>query len=227
MENMLYKANIALFNGSFSDPLSCYTQTNNTSSIVNNKMRIYRPPNIAADTAQWGGLKILGANLGLTKGHTYIIMIDITGISSAEISAPSWTNNMGWQGGGLVPAPTDVSYYNPIRTNFNTTIPVTMWYKWTINDEIYKVCTTSYSSFVAGNTYLSYNHFTFGFPYNATGTKGTELFLNNFRMYDITNTPNFNVSKTGNLNCVDIGENYSKTSLRNGGFLETNQIYEY
>lgn len=227
MENMLYKANIALFNGSFSDPLSCYTQTNNTSSIVNNKMRIYRPPNIAADTSQWGGLRIFGANLGMTKGHTYIIMFDITGKSDGAIASFGWTNNMGWGGGGLDPSPTNVSGYHPVTSGFNSSIPKTAWYKWTINDELYKVCTTSYSSFVAGNTYLSYNHFMFGFPYNATGTNGTELFLNNFRMYDITNTPNFNVSKAGNLNCVDIGENYSKTSLRNSGFLETNQIYEY
>lgn len=226
MENMLYKANMALYNGAFSDPLEAYTQTNNTSSIVNQKMRIYRPPNIAANNSQWGGLRLRGANLGLTKGHTYIILIDITGHSDGIISDPYWTNNMGWGGGGLDPTPSNVEYYSPVVAGFSSTTPVTMWYKWTINDDVYKVCTSSYGGFVAGSTYLSYCHFAYGFGYTATGTNGTELFLNNFRMYDITNTPNLNVSKEGLL-CSGIAEGYDKTKVFRGNNIETSQIYEY
>ena len=66
-----------------------------------------------------------------------------------------------------------------------------------MNDDLYKVCTSSYSGFVAGNTYLSYNGFKFGFSYSDTGSMGTDLYITNIRIYDITNNPSFEISKNG------------------------------
>jgi hypothetical protein len=50
---------------------------------------------------------------------------------------------------------------------------------------------------VAGNTYLSYAGFKFGFPYESTGEMGTDLYITNIRMYDITDNPNFDITKEG------------------------------
>jgi len=55
---------------------------------------------------------------------------------------------MGWGGGGLSPTPSNVTIKN-ISSNFNGETEV--WYKFTINDDIVKTCTSAYSSFVANN----------------------------------------------------------------------------
>jgi len=90
---------------------------------------------------------------------------------------------MGWSGGGVQPSPTTI-VNEGIPADFNG--EKDCFYIFKITDAISKPCTTTYSAYVAGTTYLSYRHLTFGWGYTSTGTLGTDLYLTNFRLYDIT-----------------------------------------
>lgn len=206
MKNHLAKVQQALLDGRHGvNGLEGYHQTNCTTSIPNKGLfRIYRPPNLttsANGNTMWGGLRLnnSGNRFGLMKGHTYIILFNITGKSSNAPAEVGWDNNMGWGGGGLTPSPSNVEKNIP-SANFNQSINFPFYYKWTINDDIYKVCTSAYSSFTAGTTYLSYNHFKFSFTYKNTESLGTDLYISNFRLYDITNKPDFSIEKDGIIN---------------------------
>ena len=177
----------------------------------------------------WGGLVLKPFNIAdniLQKGHRYVIMFHVKGKSSNSVSDVSWSNNVGWGGGGLDPKPVINRNTMNLPSNFNGETDVI--YDFTINDDIYKVCTSSYSSFVAGNTYLSYNGFKFGFQYTNTGEWGTDLYITNIRMYDITNyTSSVNLAKSGTLsisalNEIDGNARINKYSeALSGGFIET------
>ena len=156
----------------------------------------------------WGGLVIRPFNIAaniLQKNHRYVIMFHVKGRSSNSVVDVYWSNNVGWGGGGLDPKPIINRNTMNLPANFNGETDVL--YDFTINDDIYKVCTSSYSSFVAGNTYLSYNGFKFGFEYTSTGEWGTDLYITNIRMYDITNyTSNVDLSKSGILSISALNE---------------------
>lgn len=213
MENLIYKVECALLDKSYRDGLSNYTQPNCQVTLTDNGFRIYRPPNLttsANGNTMWGGLRLQPhyAKSGgvLFKGHTYIILFDVKGQSSNGLSG-HFTNQMGWGGGGLDPSPSNV-VQNGLPSNFNGSM--TYYYRFTINDNVYKTCTTSYSSFTAGNTYLSYKDFAWGFQYTSTGSLGTDLYLTNFRMYDITSNPTMNFSKSG---VVKIGQTIETNAI--------------
>lgn len=80
---------------------------------------------------------------------------------------------MGWSGGGLTNV--GFSYNDTIPTNFNGVKRVVA--ETNVIDDIYKVCTTSYSSFVAGQYYNCYRDLCFGFGYQSTGTLGTDIYI--------------------------------------------------
>ena len=225
-KNILFDVETALLNKTFSNGLSSYTQTNCKVTLTNDGYRIYRAPNLttsADGNTMWGGLRL--QNQGwLEKGHTYIILFNVKGQTSNAVTSIGWTNQMGWSGGGLDPKPSNVSY-SMVGSNFNG--EKLCYYKFTVNDDIYKVCTSSYSSFVAGTTYLSYNHFMFGFGYSSTGTLGTDLYLTNFRMYDITNLKNGKFNKTSVLECISIIEGNSNFSIGKCGEIRMDDIIEY
>lgn len=201
MENLLFKTEEARVNKSFSNGLSYYTQPHCQVTLTDDGYRIYRTPNLTVSgngSVMWGGLVLNPVAAGtctFIKGHTYILAFHVKGKSSNGASDCGWSNQVGWGGGGLTPSPSNVESYNPVGTNFNG--EGDFWYKWTMNDDLYKKCTTSYSGFVAGNTYLSYNGFKFGFGYWDTGSMGTDLYITNIRMYDITDNPDFDISKDG------------------------------
>lgn len=228
MKNILYKVECALLDKSWTNGLEAYNQTNCQCTLTDNGFRIYRPSNLTVSAngeTMWGGLRISNeANqFNLIKGHTYIILFDVNGKTTNAAGSIGWTNNMGWGGGGLIPSPNNTSC-DWVAENFNGT--KTCWYKWTINDDIYKVCTTSYSGFVAGNTYVSYRHFMFGFGYASTGSLGTDLYITNIRMYDITNDPDFKVEKYTIMRAGSINETSSKPIINIASEINTNSFYE-
>lgn len=226
MNNLLFETECALLDKAYKNGLLYYTQSNCQVTLTDNGYRIYRPPNLVypdCGNTVWGGFKIDPITLSnsiLSKGHTYIILFDIKGKSSNSASI-GWTNNMGWGGGGLTPTPSNVSYSIPPK-NFSGEHKV--YYKFTINDDIIKTCTTSYSSFVAGEKYVSYHHFYYGYNYESTGTLGTDLYITNLRMYDITDSNGVSVNKNGNVDCVSFVEGYDTCSF--GSELLTNEIIE-
>lgn len=228
MENLIYKTEENRLLKQFGNGLSSYTQPHCQVTLTNDGYRIYRTPNktVSGDgSVMWGGLVLNPIAAGVCtfiKGHTYIIAFHVKGKSSMGASDCGWSNLVGWGGGGLTPSPSDVKSYNPVGNNFDG--EGDFWYKWTMNDDLYKVCTSSYSSFVEGNTYLSYNGFKFGFPYQNTGSMGTDLYITNIRMYDITDNPDFDISKNGVISGVQLTEGPEIKIMQTKDLITTNFI---
>ena len=231
MNNLLELTEYSLRKRTWGYGLSSYTQSNCSCTLTNDGYRIYRTPNVNPTdngSTMWGGLVIKPFNIAdniLQKGHRYVLMFHVKGKSSNSVVDTYWSNNVGWGGGGLDPKPVINRNTMKLPANFNGETDVV--YDFTINDDIYKVCTSSYSSFVAGNTYLSYNGFKFGFQYTNTGEWGTDLYITNIRMYDITNyTSSVNLAKSGilsisALNEIDGTARINKYSeALSGGFIE-------
>lgn len=243
-ENKFFKVNLAI-NGDLdkaSNGVGTYSQSNCTQTYENNSVRIYRPPNLIHDSStmhnMWGGVRIRNSSVNscheynsdtdnlfnLQKGHTYVIYFKVKGQSSNAATSIGWTNQMGWSGGGLNPTPSNVEYhYTPV--NFNGEMDC--FYKFTINDEIVKTCTSSYSYAVSGKQYLSYNDFMYGFGYENTGTLGTDVYVSNYRLYDITDTVHGNISLSGIINFLSFNEDdydHAKISkygeMQSIGFIE-------
>lgn len=224
MVNLIAKTDIARVRKSFTDGLSSYVQANCQCTLTSDGLyRVYRPPNktqSADGNTMWGGLVLKPMDLDssvFTKYHRYIIEFEVKGKSSNAVVDINWNNNVGWNGGGLTPTPSDVvNNASVFGTDFQSDNWITFYYIWTINDDIYKVCTSSYSSFVQGNTYLSYSGFKFGFGYSSTGSMGTDLYFKNFRMYDITNQiVKSNIQQQGVINSTNFVEveNVDKFSI--------------
>lgn len=228
--NLLEATNTSLTRKSMGSGLSSYTQSNCSVTLTDNGYRIYRAPNLTPSTdgnTMWGGLvikpyDIYGRDI-LVKGHTYILKFRVSGQSSNDPEF-YWTNQCGWGGGGLEPEPSDVSYQ---MTPSNFQGEMECFYKWTINDDVWKVCTSSYSVFVAGNTYLSYRDFKYGFNYTNTGSLGTDLYITDIRMYDITagNVP-VKISTKGVCYGNLIEENFDKVSFNQGNEVFAKQFIE-
>lgn len=199
MENLLAIPETGIVTKTWTSGLSSYTQANCQVSLTDNGYRIYSPPNLTTandGNTMWGGFVIKPFNIDsniLQKYHTYIIKFHIKGQSSNSAGF-YWSNQVGWGGGGLTPSPSNVSS-SGISSNFNGECDC--FYKWTINDDVRKVCTTSYSSFVQGTEYISYRDFKFGFEYTSTGSLGTDLYITDLRMYDITSLNQSKANKSG------------------------------
>lgn len=229
--NMLDAINTSITRKTLSNGLSSYTQANCSVTLTDNGYRIYRAPNLttsANGNTMWGGFVIKPYDMYnrdvLVKGHTYIIKFNVKGKSSntAEIV---WSNQIGWGGGGLSPQPSDVSYLTT-PSNFNGEMEC--FYKWTINDDVWKTCTESYSGFVAGTSYLSYRDFKYGFGYASTGSLGTDLYITNIRMYDITEGElPVSITTSGVCQGTLIENNLNKVSFNRGNEVFASEFSEY
>lgn len=230
VDNLIYNAQVGILKKKFIAPLTSYTQSNCQVTLTNDGYRIYRPPNLTVannGNTMWGGLVLRFPNPPFIKGHTYIIMFNIKGKTSNSVGDIYWTNNCGWGGGGLEPSPTNVAFNRP-GNNWQSNQWSPFYYKWTINDDVYKTCTSSYPSFTQGTVYPSYRDFKFGFGYTSTGEMGTDIYINNLRLYDITDNSKVSILKNGQVKVNEIIEtNKNKTLILNGIDIETNEIYEF
>lgn len=229
-ENLAYEVNMNIINKKMANPLASYTQSNCQVSLTDDGYRIYRPPNknpTNDGNTMWGGFVMRFYEPPFTKGHRYVVQFETKGQTSNKPSDIYWTNLAGWGGGGLQPAPTDVVIKN-IDANFNSQNWTTISYTWTINDDVYKTCTSSYSSFVQGNVYPSYRDFKWGFGYTDTGSLGTDLYIKNVRMYDLTIASQIDIKKTGVIEAGSFWETLSKqdAAFHHDGEITSNCFYE-
>jgi len=216
--NMLEEENYGIEKKQFLRYLTRYEQAHCKVTLTDDGLRIFRDPNLtqsADGNVMYGGMVVRQGGistdnlLNLQKGHSYVITFNVRGKSSHKLDGIYWTNMAGWGGNGLSPTPSNVVLYSPVSANFNTDIWQTAYYKFTINDDIFKTCTKSYSSYVSGSTYLSYRDFFVYFMYGDTGEMGTDLYIKNLRMYDITGMDNMSVSKHG-IKYIDMLENLNE-----------------
>lgn len=228
MENLLQICDYGIKTKTWTTGLKSYTQTNCSATLTDKGYRIYRAPNLTtADNGNtmWGGLtlypNLISENI-LQKNHSYILKFHVSGQTTAQPEF-YWSNNIGWGGGGLNPTPTEIAKHN-ISANFQGEDD--FFFHWTIKDDIYKTCTTSYSRFVAGNSYLSYAGFKFGFNYGSTGTLGTDLYITNLRLYDVTNASEIDISKQGVINLGALYEYSDQVQFHKDGEIYANNFYE-
>ena len=219
----------------FRDGLDCYTQTNCQVTLTDKGYRIYRPPNLVHDSStihnMWGGLILrpftADANF-LVKGRTYIVMFHVSGQSTDQFTDVYWSNNAGWSGGGYG-LTTEISNASIVNIPANFEGEAEFSYKFTVSGDIWKTCTASYSSFVAGTSYNCYRDLKVGFGYRNTGELGTDLYITNFRCYDITEPTNLiSVQKTGTILSGEFTEgDESQTKFFSGGEILSNEFIEY
>ena len=228
--NLAFDASYGIMKKQYLGGLSNYTQSNCQVTLTDSGYRIYRPPNLNPTdngNTMWGGfvLSNSGNRFGLIQGHTYVIEFDIKGQSSTATPDIYWTNMVGWGGGGLNPVPTGVVTCNPVTSNWQSSDYQHFSYKWTC-DSIYKTCTSAYHTFVQGNSYLSYAGFKYGWGYANTGSLGTDVYIKNLRMYDITGqTAEIDMSKSG-IKCLEIIENIEPVQFNRNGGIECNELIE-
>ena len=238
LSNIMYKPNLAIGAQEWKDGLNRYQQPNCQVSLTENGVYVYRPANLSQandGNTMYGGLEIVNSAadtvhaydstidniFNLQKNHTYVWIFYVKGNTT---NAPGFqvTNNMGWGGGGLTPSPSNVEIKN-IPTNFDGETEV--WYKFTISDDIVKTCTSSYSSFVANTQYLSYKHFGWNWSYATTGN-GTDIYITNIRLYDITDIPIGKLTKTGITKFSSIFEVNDSIHITKNEDLIVNQFIE-
>jgi hypothetical protein len=230
-DNKLYMTDCAVYDKQWNSGLAQYNQTNCQTMMTDEGIRIYRPPNIVHDSStmhnMWGGFRIspllVDSNF-LQKGHTYVLLLDVKG-QTTQAAYGGWTNQMGWGGGGLNPTPTNIAS-KWIPAGFNSSDYVTFYYKWTIEDDVYKTCTSSYSSFVAGEVYPSYRDFCLNFNYDNTGELGTDIYVRNLRCYDITTSPDIKLEQKGTLTVSSLQENNQIARLHMSGEAGCNEYIE-
>ena len=233
--NIAQKAEYARCRKVFEDGLSRFTQSNCQCTLTDDGYRIYRPANknpTDHGSTMWGGFVLDNGEdnrFGFQKGHTYMLQFEVRGkTNNPPTNELGWWNYVGWQGGGLIPYPSNVEVANPITTDYNNTTEwKTFTYKWTINDDVYKVCTSAYASYVQGQTYMSYKGFKYGFGYTNTGSLGTDLYIRNIRMYDITNGEPIQVTKAGQLTAVNfVEETIPSAEFTKPGTVVSKQLIE-
>lgn len=233
--NLLFNEAYGIATKQWVGGMSSYTQSHCQVTLTDDGYRIYRTPNQTysdSNRVMWGGFVIdggTGNRYGLEKGHTYVLEFDIKGQSSNRSHDTYWTWQIGWGGGELAPSPSNVAIANPYSgTNHSSTDYEHFSYKFTINDNVYKTCTTSYNSnsAVAGNTYNSYRYFKFGWSYESTGSLGTDVYIKNLRMYDITNISNPLQIGKNETQCLEIIEGIEPVQFNSVGGIECNELIE-
>ena len=225
--NILFLPEVSRTKLEFTNGLSRYTQANCQVTLTENGFRIYRPPNLTTandGNTMYGGLKLVNQSTDtvnpydairdniwkLQKGHTYLLAFHAKGKTTNAVANFSFTNNMGWGVGGVSPSPTVIAT-SSLTANFNG--EKDCFYIFTINDDIIKTSNDARAGYDGSSQYLSYRHIAFNWGYANTGTDGTDIYLTNFRMYDITNA----IGKIKNIGQIDFNgfiEQLDKAQIR-------------
>lgn len=205
-------------------------------TMTDKGIRLYSKPNWDGRSIEgsgwdtWGGLCLspMETSNCLINGHRYIIMWHCSGQTSVSMSDIYWTNNVGW---GQAPDanPTRNAWYT-VPANFQG--ETDCFYDFTITDSVFKTTGDSvHSGFEANTTYLAYAAFKIGFTYRQTGALGTDLYLTNFRMYDITNGfQQCQYTKQGILDTTEVIELpsslFTNAQIQKSGNIITSNLYE-
>ena len=238
--NILAQVELSRINLQFANGLNKYTQTNCQVTLTEDGYHIYRPPNLTTannGNTMWGGLLINNQTTrtiapynasrdniwNLQKNHIYMFAFHAKGQSS---NSPSLVveSNMGWDRiAGVGPNPTYLAR-NTIPANFNGEQDCYIIFK--IEDDIIKVATENKSSYVQGNSYLSYRELCLNYGYTATGALGTDLYLTGFRLYDITNYM-AEFTKMGQMKFFNFIEQTNQCKIRKGSELISTEFIEF
>lgn len=191
-----------------------------TCSIINNtEIYYHRNPNVIVSTA--GNVTAIVSSLSIPNGmiktnRKYKVCWKARGISDGLMQAPylafsaSWTTN----GVGLV-ANNSVGDAG-VPSNFNETqyqersaiLDTTGWSPW-------QQAKNDYETIKTGDWFNCANKLAFTFNHTNTGTNGTDVYLTDFRLYDITDNPSAGFDKKGKAIASEFVENNFKPTLLN------------
>lgn len=222
----------------FGKNLTYATQTNGKTVIEDNHFKITRNPNITGTlngntggTQNWCGIIFRNYDniLGFQQGHHYLVCINVKGYSDTAMNDISISNYCDWSASSLNPITTtdNIQTYNPVVAGYNSDTLDTVALYFEINSPLYKVLTgKSYSTFVKGQSYLSFRDIKFGFTYTTTTSVGTNLELDNLRLYDVTNLDVLTrIKREGITQTISFIEDGDNGIIKNGD-LQSNNIYE-
>ena len=158
----------------------------------------------------------------LQKGHTYLWTFHVSGQTTVGVS-PSMSHNLGnGISNGVAPSPT-ILHSRGIPANFIG--EQNCYYMFTINDDLVKTSNKTSGGYQTDSQYLSYRHFTFTFAYSSTGELGTDLYLTNFQLYDITSVIG-KILRSGEIMYSTFVENNDIAKIRNGEEFLANEFIE-
>lgn len=211
--------------------------SNQSRSWTDEGCRIYRNPNVTGSlngsgVGNWGGWRIAFTTTNtpksvLVKGHTYLFFCNVRGKSDSQGTNCGWAFNWGWDGdSALIPRPTTL--YKDMNIPIGNDINKTLSWAFKIEDDIDKVCEKAFTSgWVVGNTYQSYKHLHVGYQYTTTGSVGTDVYLSNFNMYDITDyASKISFNKNGVVDALTINCLVDAFSMNKYGLLSADDIIE-
>lgn len=237
MENILAKADLQIISkGNRGTGVYQYTQNDNYSKYTDNGLLWIRKANIVGHGwnsnyhTTFGGFRIITDSFidKLKTGNTYVLMIDVKGQLDHNLDYFRFSYEMGWEGDneGLLARPQVIYSKCPVK-GFNN---MTAIYAFKITDDVYKTCKTKFSDYIVGNKYNSYKQFCMGFGYADDTTIGTELYIKNLRMYDITKYDKIvSFLKTGVIKSntlTTLINNNSSFCLNKFGTVSVNNFYE-
>lgn len=217
--------------------VGAYTQTHCSVTLTSQGARIYSPPDWDGRAIEghgwdtWGGLCLspMKTSNCLIAGHRYIVLWHCVGQTSVAMSEIYWTNQVGW-GQSPDAAPTTNFLCRP-GANFQGEMECC--FDFTINDTIFKTTgDTVHSGFEPNTSYLAYAALKLGFGYRETGPLGTDLYLSNFRMYDITGgAKQAEFTKSGLLQTTELIElppdKFVTAQIQCSGDFITKEVIEY
>ena len=232
--NLLSPANQDVYKNQWNTSyLGRVTQINLQVTTEGYMARIQRTGNLSESGSankDYGGIVIRNTNniLNLTKGHSYVFVCDIKGYSCTQLSNPSWVHTPGWNyNDGTIPLPTNQQFRNPIVAGYNNDDWNQLSYRFTINDDIYKVSAGQSGGHTAGETYLSYFGLMVGFLGYTTTTTGSDLYIKSLRLFDITSgLQGVNIDKRGLIICNQAIENDRNAFISCNGDISGNKLTE-
>ena len=205
--------------------LSAYVQDNCQVTATSQGIRIYSTPNATSDST-WGGLTLspMVSSRCLIKGHHYRISWHIKGKSSRQMTDVYWTNNVGW---GQYPD-ANPTVHKAVLPPANFDGEMDCLYDFTIEDDIFQTTTSDvHSGFEPNTSYLAYASFKIGFTYQETGEMGTDVYITDVKMYDLTTGEVYKIEKNGIVKTTElVSGRRDSARLHSDGVIDITDIVE-
>ena len=219
----------ALIQGKENNRLYLYAGNNQyrKAELIDGKVHLWRSPNntnSGNSAGNYTGFVVRNLKDLLEKDHVYLFSFDIEGFNdSPENANASLVYTIGWGGcGGL-------KYYTVSSHLAHFDGKEKLFFLYDLRGkELWQAATKTEGSIVAGTYYPIYNNFFFRFNYSQTGEKGTDVYISNISMQDITDNINVNIDKKYIINGCDFEENESleKSIINKNNQIIVNKIIE-
>lgn len=212
--------------------LGTYEQGNLIVTMTNQGIRIYSEPNRDGRSQEgsewntWGGFcwSPMKQSRCLIKGHHYRLSWHVKGQSSRAMTDVYWSNQIGW---GQYPdaSPT---VHKAVTHPANFQGEMDCFYDFTIEDDIFKTTTDDvHAGFEPNTSYLAYSAFKIGYTYDFTGPLGTDIYITNLQLHDLTTGDVYKIGENGVVKTTEvISGRRDSARLHSDGVIDVTDIIE-